>query len=157
MEGAEPKLPGAFAGVQVMTPQQFVAKSAMGEEPKPEQDVNEAGDLLGAQTRPFGGQEFQDYMGRIANREKGKTDKYKLPYIHRSSVIKYYNEEGQRYDESKIVEALKQLVESCKKCPEEIDQICKHNQARFFDQQRHTTNLADFGKTILNIINGKYM
>lgn len=53
----------------------------------------------------------------------------------------------------KIVEALKQLVESCKKYPEEIDQICKHNQARFFDQQRHTNNLADFGKTVLNIIN----
>ena len=41
MEGAEPKLPGAFAGVQVMTPQQFVAKSAKGEEPRPEQDVEE--------------------------------------------------------------------------------------------------------------------
>ena len=179
LEGATPKLPGAFAGVQVMTPQQFVAKSAEGQEPGPEQDVeeglfgidpkikgkiqnivsrlsdeygmwdhkaqtftpeglehlksilkfnekyikyalslsskdyeaeglNEAGDLLGAQTRPFGGQEFQDYMGRIANREKGKTDKYKLPYIHRSSVVKYYSEEGKRYDENQIVQALKQ-------------------------------------------------
>lgn len=109
MEGATPKLPGAFAGVQVMTPQQFVAKSAMGQEPKPEEEVAEAdGDLLGAQTRPFGGQEFQDYMGRIAGREKAKTDKYKLPYIHRSSVIKYYNEEGKRYDEGQIVQALKQ-------------------------------------------------
>jgi len=194
MEGAEPKLPGAFAGVQVMTPQQFVANSDAGEEPGPEQDVEESsgspaapetvgkflynaltkslndinipyqqgtdeynrfvqsykkamanqdrkylrlgmepkklarylgiqdgdtwirkaqgvaeaqGDLLGAQTRPLGGQEFQDYMGRIANREKQKTDKYKLPYIHRSSVIKYYNEQGQRYDEKQIVEALK--------------------------------------------------
>lgn len=173
MEGATPKLPGAFSGVQVMTPQQFVAKSAAGEEPGPEQDVEEGseqiykvvaldkgnalkkptkmkvkadsiedlfsrlsandwypleingveviagkrlkqeineapGDLLGARTRPFGGQEFQDYMGRIAGREKGKTDKYKLPYIHRSSVIKYYNEEGKRYDENQIVQALKQ-------------------------------------------------
>ena len=74
-----------------------------------EQGVAEAaGDLLGAQTRPLGGQEFQDYMDRIANREKGKTDKYKLPYIHRSSVIKYYSEEGKRYDEGQIIEALKQ-------------------------------------------------
>jgi len=156
-EGAAPKLPGAVSGIQVMTPQQFVAKSAAGEEPNPEKNVaedefdifgsipdlrkdkktgnyylvhlnddpkkvlykdgrfkpltpeaekhiermmgrslNEAdGGLLGAQTRPFGGQEFQDYMGRIAGREKAKTDKYKLPYIHRSSVIKYYNEQGQ--------------------------------------------------------------
>lgn len=108
-EGATPKLPGAFSGVQVMTPQQFVAKSDMGQEPKPEEDVTEAdGDLLGAQTRPLGGQEFQDYMSRIAGREKQKTDKYKLPYIHRSSVIKYYNEEGKRYDEGQIIETLKQ-------------------------------------------------
>jgi hypothetical protein len=173
-EGAVPKLPGAVSGIQVMTPQQFVAKSAEGQEPGPE-EVNEGpvvhdygkkfvitalipdtkggpfkpykvnfnygkdeadavrlfkmalgsvshknvvakevpmseadGDLLGAQTRPLGGQEFQDYMGRIAGRDKGKTDKYKLPYIHRSSVIKYYNEEGQRYDENQVVAALKQ-------------------------------------------------
>lgn len=183
-EGTAPKLPGAVSGIQVMTPQQFVAKSAAGEEPRPKEGVAEGsmtpkitfaqstpgswsridilvngvkqfvaaktvgpdfwsifdledenigsgsnkseiksavldylskqgvaeadGDLLGAQTRPFGGQEFQDYMGRIAGREKAKTDKYKLPYIHRSSVIKYYNEQGQRYDEGQIVEALKQ-------------------------------------------------
>lgn len=218
-EGTAPKLPGAVSGIQVMTPHQFVAKSAAGEEPRPDdvaeasdsksagqaiqklqsfakmnpdftlsdlerlpshgmpikqvltnaiqacdalkqqylsskqpgnaqfidklkseikwfltdriqsqepptmgellqgtlgkinfqQNVAEAdGDLLGAQTRPFGGQEFQDYMGRIAGREKAKTDKYKLPYIHRSSVIKYYNEQGQRYDEGQIIEALKQ-------------------------------------------------
>jgi hypothetical protein len=103
-EGVEPKLLGAPKGISIMTPQQFVAKT--GDE---SQEVDEAGnDLLGAQTRPLAGQEFQDYMGRIANREKVKTDKYKLPYIHRSSVIKYYNEEGKRYDEDQIVQALKQ-------------------------------------------------
>ena len=36
-EGVTPKLPGAFGGVQVMTPQQFVAKSAAGEEPEPKE------------------------------------------------------------------------------------------------------------------------
>lgn len=101
-EGAEPHLPGAPSGIKIMTPQQFVSKES-GE------DVSEAdGDLLGAQTRKLGGQEFQDYMDRIARREKGKTDKYKLPYIHRSSVITYYSDTGQRYDESKIIEELKQ-------------------------------------------------
>ena len=91
--------------------------------------LNEA-DLLGAPTRPFGGQEFQDYMSRIAGtpdidkktgqvkidkkgKEKyvsGKTkqDKYKMPYIHRSSVIKYYNPEGKRYDEDQVKQALAQ-------------------------------------------------
>jgi len=103
-EGVEPKLPGAPKGISIMTPQQFVAKTGAES-----QEVDEAGnDLLGAQTRPLAGQEFQDYMGRIANREKVKTDKYKLPYIHRSSVIKYYNEAGKRYDEDQIVQALKQ-------------------------------------------------
>jgi len=103
-EGVEPKMPGAPQGIKLMTPQQFVAKS--GDE---SQEVDEAdGDLLGAQTRPLAGKEFQDYMSRIAGRGKAKTDKYKLPYIHRSSVIKYFDEAGQRYDEDKITQALKQ-------------------------------------------------
>ena len=33
LEGIEPKLPGAFGGVQIMTPEQFLAKSAEGEIP----------------------------------------------------------------------------------------------------------------------------
>ena len=35
-EGVTPKLPGAFAGVKVMTPQQFVARSEEGLESEPE-------------------------------------------------------------------------------------------------------------------------
>ena len=61
---------------------------------------------LPAQTRELKGQELEDYLDRIRNREKGKTDKYKLPYIHRSSVVKYYNEEGKRYDTDQIKTAL---------------------------------------------------
>ena len=41
-EGAEPKMPGAPSGISIMTPQQFVAKSAAGEEPQPEEGVAEA-------------------------------------------------------------------------------------------------------------------
>jgi hypothetical protein len=69
------------------------------------QDVEEA-TKLPAQTRELKGQELDDYLDRIRNREKGKTDKYKLPYIHRSSVVKYYNEEGKRYDTDQIKKAL---------------------------------------------------
>jgi hypothetical protein len=50
------------------------------------------------------------------------------------------------------IEAIKQLVVSCKKYPTEIDNICKHNQNLFFNQQRHADNLAVFGKNILDII-----
>lgn len=53
----------------------------------------------------------------------------------------------------RAVDALNQLVESCKKYPDEIDRICKHNQELFFSHQRHTDNLATFGKNILEIIN----
>ncbi len=70
-----------------------------------QQNVNEA-TKLPAQTRELKGQELEDYLDRIRNREKGKTDKYKLPYIHRSSVVKYYNEEGKRYDTDQIKTAL---------------------------------------------------
>jgi hypothetical protein len=39
---------------------------------------------------------------------KTKQDKYKMPYIHRSSVIKYYNADGKRYDEDQVKQALGQ-------------------------------------------------
>jgi hypothetical protein len=78
--------------------------------------------------RDIGGQEFQDYMTRIAGtpdidkktgqvkldkkgKEKyvsGKTkqDKYRMPYIHRSSVVKYYDPAGNRYREEDVKQAL---------------------------------------------------
>lgn len=72
-----------------------------------EQGVNEATQLP-ASTRELKGQELTDYLDRIRNREKTKTDKYKLPYIHRSSVLGYYNEEGQKYNVDAIKKALAQ-------------------------------------------------
>lgn len=100
-EGVEPKLPGAPSGIKVMTPQQFVTKAV------DEEEVDEA-TKLPASTRDIGGQELQDYLGRIEKKEKLKTDKYKLPYIHRSSVVKYYDEQGKRFNEDAIKQALAQ-------------------------------------------------
>lgn len=143
MEGAEPKLPGAVPGIKVMTPQQFLAKSAMGEEPSPEEmdenysaatpthsniNVREKtlpvtpygnkerqfrGSMaeatkLPAQTRELKGQELQDYLDRIRTQSKEKTDKYKMPYIHRSSVLGYYDEAGKKYNVDAIKAALKE-------------------------------------------------
>ena len=244
-EGVEPKLPGAPRGIQIMTPQQFVAKSAEGEEPK-EQDVDEgwrgalagaalaglsafggagsaqAADLskfntqylqqvasgehprpmvsvddakkelelraqgkkqtvspdepqsnkgfskeylqsvidgkhprpmisvekakelmnqnypvneatkLAAPTRPIGDPELTDYLDRIRNQEKKKTDKYKLPYIHRSSVVGYYNAEGKKYNVDAIKAALKERPKSLLKKNEKM----KHSdgeQEQFFN------------------------
>jgi len=84
---------------------------------------------LPASSREFGGDEFQDYMKRIVGTPdvdkagnvktdkkgnekyvsgKTKTDRYKMPYIHRSSVIEYLGPDGKTYDEDKIKQALAQ-------------------------------------------------
>ena len=94
----------------------------------PTNDLDEA-TKLPAQQRPFGGQEFQDYMtrivgtpdidkktGKVKTDKKGvekyvsgktKTDKYKLPYMHRSSVITYYDAAGKKFREEDVIGALK--------------------------------------------------
>jgi len=121
-EGAEPKLPGAVSGIKIMTPQQFAGQA------DDEQEVDEA-TTLPAQSRELGGDEFQDYMGRIKGTDdidkktgqvkldkkgnekyvtgKTKTDKYKMPYMHRSSVIEYYDEAGKKFKEDAVINALK--------------------------------------------------
>ena len=217
-EGAEPKMPGAPQGIQIMTPQQFVAKAGdMPGEKAPEEEVsegrvdspvssaitrrilNQRQDLLKygpqavmaaidevaewhnvgpddeigssdvsswvnevarmlqtkngeglaesqehlnrirslsgldeatklpASTRDLGGQEFQDYMKRIVGTPdvdkqgnvkvdkkgnekyvsgKSKGDRYKMPYIHRSSVVTYMSPDGQTFDEDAVKKTL---------------------------------------------------
>ena len=143
-EGAEPRLPGAVSGIKIMTPQQFAGVEGA----EPEQEVDEA-TALPAQSRELGGQEFQDYMGRIKGTDdidkktgqikldkkgnekyvtgKTKTDKYKMPYMHRSSVIEYYDEAGKRFKEEAVVEALKQRPKKLLKQNEKM----KHSNGEF--------------------------
>jgi hypothetical protein len=119
-EDAAPSLPGAADGIRIMSPEEFVGA---------EQEVDEATKLPAPQ-REFGGQEFQDYMRRIVGtpdidkktgevkRDKTgkekyvsgklKTDRYKMPYIHRSSVVTYYDESGKQFSEDKIIADLVQ-------------------------------------------------
>jgi hypothetical protein len=142
-EGVEPKLPGAPSGIKIMTPQQFTA-SAGGNEP----EIEEATELPAPQ-RELGSDEFQDYMTRIKGTDdidpktgevkvnkkgipqyttgKTKSDRYKMPYIHRSSAIEYYSETGQKYDEQKVVEALKQRPKKLLKQNEKM----KHSNGEF--------------------------
>jgi hypothetical protein len=123
-EGAEPKLPGAPKGVQIMTPQQFVAKAG-------DEEVDEA-TTLAAPTRPIGDPELTDYLDRIRTQQKKKTDKYKLPYIHRSSVVGYYDEAGKKYNVDAIKQALAQRPEKLLKKNEKM----KHSdgeQEQFFN------------------------
>ena len=142
-EGAEPRLPGAVSGIKVMTPQQFA-----GEADDDQEGMAEA-TALPAQSRELGGQEFQDYMGRIKGTDdidkktgqikldkkgnekyvtgKTKTDKYKMPYMHRSSVIEYYDEAGKRLKEEAVIEALKQRPKKLLKQNEKM----KHSNGEF--------------------------
>jgi hypothetical protein len=103
---------------------------------------------LPAQTRDLGGQEFQDYMNRIVGtpdkdkagnvkidkkgNEKyvsGKTkgDKYKMPYIHRSSVVTYLSPDGQTYDEDAVKKTLAIRPKSLLKQNEKM----KHSNGEF--------------------------
>ena len=107
LEGTEPKLPGAPEGVKIMTPQQFVSKSDDGEETEKEEGVAEA-TKLPADTRELKGSELEDYLERIRKQEKTKQDKYRMPYIHRSSVVSYYNEDGKKYNTDAIKAAIKE-------------------------------------------------
>ena len=104
---------------------------------------------LPASTRDLGGQEFQDYMKRIVGtpdidkktgkvkvdkkgNEKyvsGKTkgDRYKMPYIHRSSVVTYLSPDGQTYDEDAVKKTLAIRPKSLLKQNEKM----KHSNGEF--------------------------
>ena len=115
LEALKPKrLPGAINGVKVMSPEEFAASA---------DEVDEA-TTLPAPQREFGGQEFQDYMARIKGTDvpgkvdkfgrpkfksdKTKADKFKMPYIHRSSVITYLGPDGKTYSEEAVKDTLTQ-------------------------------------------------
>lgn len=144
LESIAPTLPGAPRGVKVMTMDQFLAKS--NDLPK-EVEVDEA-TKLPAQQRELRGSELTDYLDRIrgtVKRDKAgnpiidkkglekydtgktKTDKFKLPYIHRSSVIGYYDEAGKKYDVDAIKSALHQRPKALLKQNEKM----KHSNGEF--------------------------
>ena len=50
------------------------------------------------------------------------------------------------------IQALHQLVKATRRAPDEIDQVCKHNQQWYFTTQRLTRDLAQFGERCLTYI-----
>jgi hypothetical protein len=103
---------------------------------------------LPASSREFGGDEFQDYMKRIVGTPdvdkagnvkvdkkgnekyvsgKTKTDRYKMPYIHRSSVIEYLGPDGTSYDEEAVKKTLAQRPKALLKQNEKM----KHSNGEF--------------------------
>jgi len=53
--------------------------------------------FLGATTRKFDDEELKAYLDRIISKEKTKSDKYKLPYIHGGN-IPIVDEEGKKFN-----------------------------------------------------------
>ena len=106
-ESSEEQMPGVPSGVDIMSPEEFV-KSEMSDDEVTEEEVVDEATKLAAPTKELGDQEFQDYMKRIVGSPdldkqgkpkvdkkgiekyvsgKDKLDRYKMPYMHRSSVI----------------------------------------------------------------------
>jgi hypothetical protein len=127
-ESSDEKMPGVPSGVDIMSPEEFVQSEMEDDEVTDEEVVDEA-TKLAAPTKDFSDQEFQDYMKRIVGTPdldkegnpkvdkkgiekyvsgKDKLDRYKMPYMHRSSVIEYYDASGKRYDEKKVISVLSQ-------------------------------------------------
>lgn len=127
-ESSEEKMSGVPSGVDIMSPEEFI-KSEMEDDEVTEEEVVDEATKLAAPTKDFSDQEFQDYMKRIIGTPdldkegkpkvdkkgvekyvsgKDKLDRYKMPYMHRSSVIEYYDASGKRYDEKKVISVLSQ-------------------------------------------------
>ena len=67
-----------------------------------DKEVDEA---IDAPTRVIKDKELNDYLDRILSKDKKKTDKYKLPYVHRSNVKNYIpivDPEGKQFDLDKL-------------------------------------------------------
>jgi hypothetical protein len=74
--------------------------------------------FLGASLRKLSNDELKSYLDRVITKEKEPTDKYKLPYIHRGSVIPIVDKNNNEYD----LDALRRLF------TQRPDKILKQNE-----------------------------
>ena len=75
-----------------------------------EEQIEEApeDEMLGAVTAPFKGQELQDYLQRIKDKEKSKSDKFGKPYIHGSNIEIVDDKSGKKFDTDKLMALVKE-------------------------------------------------
>ena len=59
-------------------------------------DEEEIDEVLDAPTRSASNKELQDYLSRTVDKKKLKTDKYKMPYIHRSNIVNKYKKDDDK-------------------------------------------------------------
>jgi hypothetical protein len=100
-------------GLTVMSLDDFVNDEEVDE------DITEA-PMLGARTQKFEPSDMQDYMRRVKNKAKLKTDKYKKPFIHGSN-IEIKNEQDQEYDLDKLKAAITQRPKKLLKQNEKME------------------------------------
>lgn len=81
-------------GIEIMSLEQFASQGEQGE-------LDEA-DLLGAPTTDFPDPEMQKYLQTTVDKTKTASQRYKMPYVHRSSALKYYDESGKQFDLDKM-------------------------------------------------------
>jgi hypothetical protein len=68
-------------------------------------DPKEVDEAIDVPKRVIKDKELTDYLSRILDKGKDKTDKYKLPYVHRSNVKNYIpivDPEGKKFDLDKL-------------------------------------------------------
>ncbi len=59
-------------------------------------DEDELDEVLDAPTRSASNKKLQDYLSRTIDKKKLKTDKYKMPYIHRSNIVNKYKKDDDK-------------------------------------------------------------
>ena len=78
-------------GIEIMSLEQFANQGELDES-----------DLLGAPTTDFPDPEMQKYLQTTVDKTKTASQRYKMPYIHRNSALKFYDESGQQFDLDKM-------------------------------------------------------
>jgi len=73
-------------------------------------DEDELDEVLDAPSRKPSDKELKDYLSRTVEKKKLKTDKYKMPYIHRSNIVnKYQKDDDKESKDNNILASDKQV------------------------------------------------
>jgi len=78
-------------GIEIMSLEQFAS-----------QDELDEANLLGAPTTDFSDPDMQKYLQTTVDKTKTASQRYKMPYIHRNSALKFYDQSGQQFDLDKM-------------------------------------------------------
>ena len=78
-------------GIEVMSLEQFANQGELDE-----------ANLLGAPTTDFSDPDMQKYLQTTVDKTKTASQRYKMPYIHRNSALKFYDQSGQQFDLDKM-------------------------------------------------------